>query len=58
MKKENPKKAAILMSNFHGVDKALEINSNAINIAEKINDKRAVEVLKKVQIELIKIEQI
>ena len=24
MKKENPKKAAILMSNFHGVDKAIE----------------------------------
>lgn len=53
----NPKKAAKLMFKFLGIDKALENNRNAISLAENAKDKKAVEVLTEVKMELIKIEQ-
>ena len=58
MKKSNPKKAAKLMFEFLGIDKALENNCDAINLAEEAKDKKAVEILTEVQMELRKIEQI
>lgn len=55
---ENPKKAAKLMVRFHGIDRALESNNGAISFAEKAKNRKAVEILKEVQMELRKIEKI
>ena len=54
----NPKKAAKLMVRFHGIDRALKSNNDAISFAEKAKNKEAVGILKEVQTELRKIEKI